>query len=67
MSKTFERELHSQKRKETLDHGELCLVWHCCSQSNKLPTFLSDHLDELTGRARENPSTQKRPCILHAS
>lgn len=43
----------------TADHSELCLASHCCFQSYKLPTSLSDHLDELTGRARENPSTDK--------
>lgn len=31
----------------------------CCYQSYKLPSFPSDHLDELTGCARENPSTDK--------
>ena len=33
----------------------------CVSPSYKLPTFLSDHLDALTGRARENPSYDKAP------
>lgn len=44
---------------ETVHHGKLCLISHCCPQSYKLPTFLSDHLNELTERARENPSTDK--------
>lgn len=50
--------LHRTKM-ETVDHGELCLISHCCPQYYKLPTFLCDHLDELTGCARENPSTVK--------
>lgn len=44
---------------EPLDRGELCLITYCCYQSYKLPSFLSDHLDELTGCAREDPSTDK--------
>lgn len=48
----------------TVDHSELCLASNCCSQSYKLPTFLSDHLHKLTGRAREiHPPT--RPCSQH--
>lgn len=52
---------------EAVDQCELCLIPHCCSPSYKLPAFLSDHLDELTGRARENPSTDKAlfpACVL---
>lgn len=49
-----------RKSVTTVDHDELCLaILHCCLQSYKLPTILSDHLEELTGRARENPSTDK--------
>lgn len=48
-----------RKKLETVDHGELCLASHRCLQSYKLPTCLSDHLDELTGRAGKNPSTDK--------
>lgn len=44
---------------ETVDHGVLCLASHLSLQSYKLPTFLSYHLDELTGCARENPSLDK--------
>lgn len=43
----------------TVDHSELCLASRCGFQSYKLPTSLSDHMDELTGRVRENPSTDK--------
>ena len=37
-----------------------CVSYHIVAfQSYKLPTFLSDHLDELTGRASKNPSSDK--------
>lgn len=48
----------------TLDHAWLRLASRCCFQRYQLQTFLFDHLDELTGSAGENPSTDKATRIL---
>lgn len=50
----------------TLDHAWLHLASRRYFPRYKLQTFLFDHLDELTGSAGENPSTDKaaHPALL---
>lgn len=55
----FAKQKPEMQNVETLNHGKTCLISRCCFQTYKLPTFLSDHLDELTGCTREYPSADK--------